>query len=76
MQKRFVIVDCFTRPLWLTPLKWQETFDKAVLICSNENWIEAIFFVNLGLIGIARKLMRPWSRTKQSTMNGHWSALC
>ena len=26
MQKRFVIVDCFTRPLWLTPLKWQENF--------------------------------------------------
>ncbi len=42
MQKRFVMVDCFTRPLWLTPLKWQETFDKAVTICSSENWNEAI----------------------------------
>ena len=42
MQKRFAMVDCFTRPLWLTPLKWQETFDKAVLICSSENWSEAI----------------------------------
>ena len=42
MQKRFVTVDCFTRPLWLTPLKWQETFDKAVTICSSENWNEAI----------------------------------
>ncbi len=44
MQKRFVRVDCFTRPLWLTPQKWQQTFDKAVMICASENWQEAISF--------------------------------